>query len=100
MGLAGRWYPHAHFIHSHVILYFKHDYMSILHSKIKIKKKKREIRHLLSLDFLGDTIQGPGSWMLDLVTRNLRPSQAPPGFLGVWAATHSLRMDLGMKSAL
>lgn len=63
-------------------------------------KKKKKIRHLLSLDFLGDTIQGPGSWMLDLVTRNLHPSQAPPGFLGVWDATHSLRMDLGMKSAL
>ena len=56
--------------------------MSTLHSKIKMLKKKKRLRHLVLLDFVGDTIQGPGSWMLDLVTRNVHPSQAPPGFLG------------------
>lgn len=31
-------------------------------------KKKKRLRHLVSLDFVGHN-SGPGSWMLDLVTR-------------------------------
>lgn len=74
--------------------------MSTLHSKIKMLKKKKEIKTLGVVGLCGR--HNSRAWLLDAGPGDQECASFPGSSWvpGVQAATHSPWMGLGMKSAL